>query len=149
MSSDDDDDDDDDDVGSASSSSDEDEDESFDNATPRDSRVVSRLLPSVSSHQVGMRVRVLEGSPTRSMVESTTSARDSSTSRPNHPPHLQRLRLAKSMSMSTVKMKRAARLVEKLKEVYKLESITEVNADLPCWLLRSVRTLRSFTLNLE
>ncbi|KAF9478691.1 glycosyltransferase family 1 protein [Pholiota conissans] len=41
-------------------------------------------------------------------------------------------------SMATVRLNRRARLAEKLKEVYDLEDIREVWAEMPCWLLRSV-----------
>ncbi|KAF9569834.1 UDP-Glycosyltransferase/glycogen phosphorylase [Agrocybe pediades] len=41
-------------------------------------------------------------------------------------------------SMATVRFHRRARLAEKLKEVFDLEDIKEVTAEMPCWLLRSV-----------
>jgi len=41
-------------------------------------------------------------------------------------------------SMATIRLHRRARLAEKLKEVYELEDIREVWAEMPCWLLRSV-----------
>ncbi|KAG2155467.1 glycosyltransferase family 1 protein [Suillus clintonianus] len=41
-------------------------------------------------------------------------------------------------SITTVKVGRRARLAEKLKEIFELDAIDEVLAELPCWLLRSV-----------
>ena len=41
-------------------------------------------------------------------------------------------------SMATVRVQRRNRLASKLKEVFELEGIDEVVAEMPCWLLRSV-----------
>ncbi|KAG1754997.1 glycosyltransferase family 1 protein [Suillus paluster] len=41
-------------------------------------------------------------------------------------------------SITTVKVARRARLAEKLKEIFELDAIDEVLAEMPCWLLRSV-----------
>ncbi|KAJ7630514.1 glycosyltransferase family 1 protein [Roridomyces roridus] len=41
-------------------------------------------------------------------------------------------------SMATVKLQRRVRLAEKLKQVFDLDGIEEVWAEMPCWLLRSV-----------
>ncbi|KAL1739049.1 hypothetical protein HDZ31DRAFT_69347, partial [Schizophyllum fasciatum] len=41
-------------------------------------------------------------------------------------------------SMATVRVQRRNRLASKLKEVFELEGIDEVIAEMPCWLLRSV-----------
>lgn len=41
-------------------------------------------------------------------------------------------------SLATVRMKRKARLAEKLREVFGLREVEEVIAEMPCWLLRSV-----------
>ncbi|KAF8649852.1 hypothetical protein AX16_005615 [Volvariella volvacea WC 439] len=41
-------------------------------------------------------------------------------------------------SMATVRVSRRARLAEKLKDVFELDGIKEVWAELPCWLLRSI-----------
>ncbi|KAF9015467.1 hypothetical protein BDQ17DRAFT_1386196 [Cyathus striatus] len=41
-------------------------------------------------------------------------------------------------SMATVRLHRRARLAEKLRDVFELDGITEVWAEMPCWLLRSV-----------
>ena len=40
--------------------------------------------------------------------------------------------------MATVRLKRKARLAEKLQEVFELKQVEEVVAEMPCWLLRSV-----------
>lgn len=40
--------------------------------------------------------------------------------------------------MATVRIQRRAKLAEKLQDVFELKDITEVRAELPCWLLRSV-----------
>ncbi|KIY51328.1 glycosyltransferase family 1 protein [Fistulina hepatica ATCC 64428] len=40
--------------------------------------------------------------------------------------------------MATVKLQRRARLAGKLKDIFELDSINEVLAEMPCWLLRSV-----------
>ncbi|KAJ1310261.1 hypothetical protein OPQ81_007003 [Rhizoctonia solani] len=44
----------------------------------------------------------------------------------------------RTASMATVRMKRRAKLAEKLKEVFGISEIKEVVAEMPCWLLRSV-----------
>ncbi|CAA7259988.1 unnamed protein product [Cyclocybe aegerita] len=41
-------------------------------------------------------------------------------------------------SLATIRLHRRTRLAQKLKEVYDLEDIQEVWAEMPCWLLRSV-----------
>ncbi|KAH7927370.1 glycosyltransferase family 1 protein [Leucogyrophana mollusca] len=41
-------------------------------------------------------------------------------------------------SMTTVKIQRRTRLAQKLKEIYEIDAISEVMAEMPCWLLRSV-----------
>lgn len=41
-------------------------------------------------------------------------------------------------SMATIRLHRRARLAEKLRDVFELEGIKEVWAEMPCWLLRSV-----------
>ncbi|KXN81119.1 Sterol 3-beta-glucosyltransferase [Leucoagaricus sp. SymC.cos] len=41
-------------------------------------------------------------------------------------------------SMATIRLQRRARLAEKLRDVFELEGIKEVLAEMPCWLLRSV-----------
>jgi sterol 3beta-glucosyltransferase len=46
---------------------------------------------------------------------------------------------SRSGSMATVRVKRRARLADKLRDVFELPGITEVVAELPCWLLRSIR----------
>ncbi|KAI0080011.1 hypothetical protein K474DRAFT_1658250 [Panus rudis PR-1116 ss-1] len=45
---------------------------------------------------------------------------------------------ARSGSMGTVKQERRSRLAEKLRDVFDLNDIHEVIAEMPCWLLRSV-----------
>ncbi|TFK57644.1 UDP-Glycosyltransferase/glycogen phosphorylase [Heliocybe sulcata] len=45
---------------------------------------------------------------------------------------------ARSGSMATVRLQRRARLADKLKDVFDLEGIEEVVAEIPCWLLRSI-----------
>lgn len=49
-----------------------------------------------------------------------------------------RAAMNRSGSMATVRLQRRARLAEKLQDVFELKDITEVWAELPCWLLRSV-----------
>ncbi|QRW14842.1 glycosyltransferase family 1 protein [Ceratobasidium sp. AG-Ba] len=44
----------------------------------------------------------------------------------------------RTASMATVRMKRRAKLADKLKEVFGIPEIQEVVAEMPCWLLRSV-----------
>ncbi|KAJ6604204.1 glycosyltransferase family 1 protein [Mycena vulgaris] len=46
--------------------------------------------------------------------------------------------MMRSGSMATVRIQRRVRLAEKLKQVFDLEGIEEVWAEMPCWLLRSV-----------
>ncbi|KAJ7456588.1 glycosyltransferase family 1 protein [Mycena latifolia] len=46
--------------------------------------------------------------------------------------------MMRSGSMATVRIQRRVRLAEKLKQVFDLDSIEEVWAEMPCWLLRSV-----------
>jgi len=45
----------------------------------------------------------------------------------------------RSGSLATVRLQRRAKLAEKLKDVFELKDIDEVWAEMPCWLLRSVR----------
>ncbi|KAG1866385.1 hypothetical protein C8R48DRAFT_704904 [Suillus tomentosus] len=51
--------------------------------------------------------------------------------------HMRR-RTSYAGSITTVKVGRRARLAEKLKEIFELNAIDEVLAEMPCWLLRSV-----------
>ncbi|KAH8120518.1 UDP-Glycosyltransferase/glycogen phosphorylase [Phellopilus nigrolimitatus] len=46
--------------------------------------------------------------------------------------------MTRSASLATVRVKRRTMLAEKLKDVFGLDEISEVVAELPCWLLRSV-----------
>ncbi|KII93930.1 glycosyltransferase family 1 protein [Plicaturopsis crispa FD-325 SS-3] len=46
--------------------------------------------------------------------------------------------MSRTGSMATVRLQRRSRLAEKLKEVFELEGIEEVWAEMPCWILRSV-----------
>ncbi|KAJ7356944.1 glycosyltransferase family 1 protein [Mycena albidolilacea] len=46
--------------------------------------------------------------------------------------------MMRSGSMATVRVQRRVRLAEKLKQVFDLDGIDEVWAEMPCWLLRSV-----------
>nr|GAT43674.1 UDP-glucose:sterol glycosyltransferase [Mycena chlorophos] len=46
--------------------------------------------------------------------------------------------MLRSGSMATVRLQRRVRLAEKLKQVFELDGIEEVWAEMPCWLLRSV-----------
>ncbi|THU88460.1 hypothetical protein K435DRAFT_830554 [Dendrothele bispora CBS 962.96] len=48
------------------------------------------------------------------------------------------LSMTRTGSMATVRLARRAKLAQKLREVFDLEDIEEVRAELPCWLLRSV-----------
>ncbi|KAF7792479.1 hypothetical protein EIP86_003520 [Pleurotus ostreatoroseus] len=45
---------------------------------------------------------------------------------------------SRSGSMATVKLQRRARLAEKLREIFDINGIEEVIAEMPCWLLRSI-----------
>ncbi|RPD81684.1 hypothetical protein L226DRAFT_577428 [Lentinus tigrinus ALCF2SS1-7] len=47
-------------------------------------------------------------------------------------------RTSRSGSMATVRQNRRAQLAEKLRDVFDLDNINEVVAEMPCWLLRSV-----------
>lgn len=73
------------------------------------------------------------------------------TPRPRHsnPQHVQQQSLSKDKAVSrpytdrngsstTLKSHRRARLADKLREIFELEGIQEVWAEMPCWLLRSV-----------
>lgn len=51
---------------------------------------------------------------------------------------LQQLGMARTGSMATVRFQRRAMLADKLREVFELEGIEEVRAEMPCWLLRSI-----------
>lgn len=44
----------------------------------------------------------------------------------------------RSESTTTVRLQRRARLAEKLQVIFDIKDITEVRAEMPCWLLRSV-----------
>ncbi|KAJ7071464.1 glycosyltransferase family 1 protein [Mycena amicta] len=46
--------------------------------------------------------------------------------------------MMRSGSMATVRLQRRVRLAEKLKQVFELDGIEQVWAEMPCWLLRSV-----------
>ncbi|KAJ3786365.1 glycosyltransferase family 1 protein [Lentinula aff. detonsa] len=47
-------------------------------------------------------------------------------------------RSTRSGSMATVRLQRRTKLAEKLRDIFELDGIEEVHAELPCWLLRSV-----------
>ncbi|KAJ4489644.1 glycosyltransferase family 1 protein [Lentinula edodes] len=47
-------------------------------------------------------------------------------------------RSGRSGSMATVRLQRRTKLAEKLRDIFELDGIEEVQAELPCWLLRSV-----------
>lgn len=49
-----------------------------------------------------------------------------------------RMAMSRNGSMATVRLQRRAKLAEKLQDVFDLKDITEVRAELPCWLLLSV-----------
>lgn len=49
-----------------------------------------------------------------------------------------RMVMSRTGSMATVRLQRRAKLAEKLKEVFDLNDIDEVWAEMPCWLLRSI-----------
>ncbi|KAL0577594.1 Sterol 3-beta-glucosyltransferase [Marasmius crinis-equi] len=46
--------------------------------------------------------------------------------------------MSRTGSMATVRLQRRTKLATKLKEIFELEGIEEVRAEMPCWLLRSV-----------
>ncbi|KAF9270570.1 hypothetical protein L218DRAFT_952672 [Marasmius fiardii PR-910] len=50
----------------------------------------------------------------------------------------ERVHMSRSGSMATVRLQRRTKLAHKLREVFELEGIEEVRAEMPCWLLRSV-----------
>ncbi|KAK7058363.1 Sterol 3-beta-glucosyltransferase [Paramarasmius palmivorus] len=50
----------------------------------------------------------------------------------------ERIYMSRSGSMATVRLQRRTKLAQKLREVFDLEGIDEVRAEMPCWLLRSV-----------
>ncbi|KAG1826254.1 uncharacterized protein BJ212DRAFT_335509 [Suillus subaureus] len=52
--------------------------------------------------------------------------------------HMRRRASSHAGSITTVKVDRRTRLAEKLKEIFELNAIDEVLAEMPCWLLRSV-----------
>ncbi|KAG1829240.1 glycosyltransferase family 1 protein [Suillus subalutaceus] len=52
--------------------------------------------------------------------------------------HIRRRASSRAGSITTVKVDRRTRLAEKLKEIFELNAIDEVLAEMPCWLLRSV-----------
>ncbi|KAG6919582.1 hypothetical protein DXG01_004246 [Tephrocybe rancida] len=49
-----------------------------------------------------------------------------------------RVKPSRAGSMATIRLQRRAGLAEKLKEVFELDAIEEVRAEMPCWLLRSI-----------
>lgn len=51
---------------------------------------------------------------------------------------LRRRAASRTGSMATVKVSRRARLAEKLREIFDIDVLREVWAEMPCWLLRSV-----------
>ncbi|KAH7883851.1 glycosyltransferase family 1 protein [Phlebopus sp. FC_14] len=51
---------------------------------------------------------------------------------------IRRRTASRTGSMATVKVNRRVRLAEKLKEIFELQAINEVMAEMPCWLFRSV-----------
>ncbi|TFL03583.1 hypothetical protein BDV98DRAFT_649078 [Pterulicium gracile] len=46
--------------------------------------------------------------------------------------------MTRTGSMATVRLQRRARLAEKLRDIFELDGIEEVWAEMPCWLLRSI-----------
>jgi sterol 3beta-glucosyltransferase len=70
----------------------------------------------------------------RSMSQAVQSTNPSSADFP------QRIGPARTGSMATVRLQRRTGLARKLKEVFDLEEIEEVWAEMPCWLLRSICT---------
>ncbi|KAF8528029.1 glycosyltransferase family 1 protein [Hysterangium stoloniferum] len=52
--------------------------------------------------------------------------------------HSQRGPMLRAGSMATVRLQRRAKLASKLREIFELDDIQEVVAEMPCWLLRSV-----------
>lgn len=52
--------------------------------------------------------------------------------------YMRRRASSRAGSITTVKVDRRTRLAEKLKEIFELDAIDEVLAEMPCWLLRSV-----------
>lgn len=67
----------------------------------------------------------LKGPPPPDRVLSSTSIR--------------RSQPVRTGSMATVKLERQSRLADKLREIFDLPNIEEVRAEMPCWLLRSIR----------
>ncbi|KAH9937404.1 glycosyltransferase family 1 protein [Fomitopsis serialis] len=63
--------------------------------------------------------------------DSPTSIHQSVRGTHRHPP-------TRSGSMGTVKIQRRSRLAEKLRDIFELQGIQEVVAEMPCWLLRSI-----------
>ncbi|KIM67036.1 glycosyltransferase family 1 protein [Scleroderma citrinum Foug A] len=51
---------------------------------------------------------------------------------------IRRRSVSRSGSMATVKVNRRALLAEKLREIFDIDALTEVWAEMPCWLFRSV-----------
>lgn len=74
-------------------------------------------------------LRVLPGGSKVALTASPTSA---------FPPGASAPTPTRQGSMATVRMRRKARLAEKLQEVFGLKQLEDVVAEMPCWLLRSV-----------
>ncbi|KZT74902.1 glycosyltransferase family 1 protein [Daedalea quercina L-15889] len=72
-----------------------------------------------------------DGGETASPRSSSSIQQSIGESHVRHPP-------SRSGSMGTVKMQRRSRLAEKLRDIFDLQGIQEVVAEMPCWLLRSI-----------
>ncbi|KAL5518675.1 ATG26 [Sanghuangporus vaninii] len=82
----------------------------------------------------------MTGSPTEMSLwnhQTSTSPASLSEKKDGHS-QLRRGQMMRSSSLATVRVKRRTMLAEKLKDVFGLNEIREVVAELPCWLLRSV-----------
>lgn len=85
--------------------------------------------PRVESAKSGFLTR-MHPSPEQANFSPMQSPSRSSTARGNY---------TRQGSMATVRVQRRAKLAEKLKEVFELDGIEEVWAEMPCWILRSIR----------
>ncbi|THH11780.1 hypothetical protein EW145_g439 [Phellinidium pouzarii] len=72
------------------------------------------------------------------MHEEDISAVDAGADKMDRLAHVRRVKMTRSASLATVRIKRRTMLAEKLKDVFGLNEINEVVAELPCWLLRSI-----------
>ncbi|KAG6866023.1 hypothetical protein C0991_009432 [Blastosporella zonata] len=93
--------------------------------------------PEPSSSEEEQEVEDFEATQSLAPSSESISQVIKRTDRPGSLAH-SRIRPSRAGSMATIRLQRRAGLAEKLKEVFELDAIEEVRAEMPCWLLRSI-----------